>query len=706
MMEFPSLRLDSWLQGQFSPVVPMRLCRSRRPENSRSKLVVISKSVAIATAAALFMVLGLLQTRSGAETIVNTDFAKGNFGALGWKAKGDWEIIRYPAEGARNPGPVARFAANKPDGSLATTFEEIRNPGTLTLSLDYGWGWGDASQPADGLSFMLLDANGSGYVFEIHRCKANWAVQWANVTRGSAPNDKHWAFEEIDASHASVRDGGGLAHLTITRDHDGAWSMVCKDWNKGEGATLRFSDAATTSFRQIVLLGTKNFDEQVFNKIRLSVEGREPVRTAAVSANDFLNSVGIDTTFPDRGQPLPKTVEMIKYTGFRWVRGGIEGLTEGGPTTLQTYLDLHQQTGVRFSWGLVSGGTDLTKLIETARPLAKADALLAFEGNNEPNNWGVTYQGEKGGGQAPSWRAVANLQRDLYKAVKSDPMLKAYPVWSISENGAEVDNVGLQFLTIPEGAGTLFPAGTKFADAANVHNYIYHPGSPGLADNKTWNAADPTSACRVDGLHGNYGLTWAKHFRGPSETDLLCLPRVTTETGCTIDGSVTEEIQAFNLLTMYLDQFKRGWSHTAVYLLRDRTDEGGNQSFGLYKSDYTPRKAAVYLHNLTTILADKPTSKKLGQLVYSIPEQPANVHELLLQKHDGTFELVVWGERLKGSDEVIVRLGARTPVARLYDPTTGITPIQSLRDVDSVSLKLSDHPVILEIPASAGGTSP
>ena len=77
-----------------------------------------------------------------------------------------------------------------------------------------------------------------------------------------------------------------------------------------------------------------------------------------------------------------------------------------------------------------------------------------------------------------------------------------------------MDNVGLQFLTIPPGAGTLMPAGTRYADCANVHNYIYHPGSPGLADNKTWNAADPTSACKVDGLYGNYGVTWAKHFRG------------------------------------------------------------------------------------------------------------------------------------------------------------------------------------------------
>lgn len=99
--------------------------------------------------------------------------------------------------------------------------------------------------------------------------------------------------------------------------------------------------------------------------------------------------------------------------------------------------------------------------------------------------------------------------RNLYNAVKSDPLLKKYPVWSISEGGAEADNVGLRFLAIPRGAGCLLPDGTKYADYANVHNYIYHPGSPGSQNNKTWNGADLTSLCKVDGLYGNYGVTWA-----------------------------------------------------------------------------------------------------------------------------------------------------------------------------------------------------
>ena len=94
---------------------------------------------------------------------------------------------------------------------------------------------------------------------------------------------------------------------------------------------------------------------------------------------------------------------------------------------------------------------DLARLLDGARRLAAADALVALEGPNEPNNWGITYQGQAGGRNL-SWLPVAKLQRDLYRAVKSDPVLKTYPVWSITEGGAETDDVGLQFLTIPAGA--------------------------------------------------------------------------------------------------------------------------------------------------------------------------------------------------------------------------------------------------------------
>src|SRR5262245_52604344 len=261
------------------------------------------RAASIAKIAAFYLVPVLVRTTCEAQTVINSDFSRGDFTALGWEAKGDWDVFRYPNEIANNPGPVARFPANKPNGSLTKSFGEIKNPRKLTLSLDYGWGWGDVGQAADVVSFMLLDLRGNGYHFEVHRCKATWAVQWGRVADGTPLNDKTWAPAEIDASHAAVRDGGGLSRLSITRDPDGAWTVTSKDWNKGSGATVRFVDSGTVSFSRLVLLGTRNFDEQVFNRVVLTTAGSEPTATAAVPASDFLDSIGVNTTFPDRGQP-------------------------------------------------------------------------------------------------------------------------------------------------------------------------------------------------------------------------------------------------------------------------------------------------------------------------------------------------------------------------------------------------------------------
>ena len=411
---------------------------------------------------------------------------------------------------------------------------------------------------------------------------------------------------------------------------------------------------------------------------------------------DFLDSIGVVSTFEDRGQPYDKTLAMLRYGGFRWLRGGIEGLSDTGPLTMKSFLNLHSQAGVKISWGLGSGISDVERLVATGRILAKAGALLAFEGNNEPNNWPVTYRGEKGGGRS-SWLPLAKLHADLYRAVKTDPDLSSYPVWSLSEPGAQTDNAGLQFLTIPEGADTLMRAGTRFADYANVHNYLYHPNVPDPADNKTWDAADPSSATSVDGLYGNFGRTWANRFEGYSEDALVNLPRVTTETGVAIKGKVDEALQGVNLVNLYLSQFVRGYRHTAVYILRDRTDEEGVQTYGFFAPDYTPRLGARYLHNLTTILADTDRREVLDRLDYSITPKPGTVHDLLLQHSGGTFQLVIWGELLVGSHRLTVRLDKMAKRVELYDVTTSSAPASSFEEVSSIELEVSDHPLILEI---------
>ncbi|EKF58639.1 hypothetical protein QWE_15386 [Agrobacterium albertimagni AOL15] len=416
----------------------------------------------------------------------------------------------------------------------------------------------------------------------------------------------------------------------------------------------------------------------------------------ARATSDFLDSIGVVSTFEDRGQPYEKTLAMLRYGGFRWLRGGIEGLSDSGPLRIESFLRLHEEAGVKISWGLGSGISDVERLVATGRILARAGALLAFEGNNEPNNWPVTYKGEKGGGRS-SWLPLAKLHADLYRMVKSDPELAAYPVWSLSEPGAQTDNAGLQFLTIPEEANTLMQAGTRFADYANVHNYLYHPNVPDPADNKTWDAADPSSATSVDGLYGNFGRTWANRFEGYSEEDLVDLPRVTTETGVAIKGNVDEALQGVNLVNLYLSQFVRGYRHTAVYILRDRTDEEGVQTYGFFDPQYKPRLGAHYLHNLTRILADDGRSEALERLDYTITPKFETVHDLLLQHSDGTFQLVIWGESLVGTNKLKVSLDKMAKRLDLYDATVGSTAVSTFESLTEIEIEISDHPVVLKI---------
>ena len=410
---------------------------------------------------------------------------------------------------------------------------------------------------------------------------------------------------------------------------------------------------------------------------------------AAISVGDFLDSIGVCTHIGQGIDDPVQSAAALAYAGMRNIRD------DGNPRHLEDWILVHEQAGVKvvLTW---SGPNDraIGSLIGTSKKLAAAGALLAMEGPNEANNWAVTYQGQKSQATV-TFIPVANWQKAFYEQVKGDPVLKDYPVFHASEGGgSEPDNVGLQFLTIPADANTLMPAGTKYADYANVHNYICR--RPSIIDNMAWLNADPLFHGWTDGLYAEYGRTWRKGFAGYSDAELVTLPRVTTETGWATGGDkgLTQEQQGRLYLNIYLAQFRQGYKHTFIYMLRDAG--GSDAGYGMFEADYRPKKSATYLHNLTTILSDNGVATP-GRLNYEIADQPATVHELLLQKSDGTFELVVWSEKAEGTNNVTVELGSVHPSVKVYDPTTGIAATETLTDAHSVALTLSDHPVIIEI---------
>jgi hypothetical protein len=414
--------------------------------------------------------------------------------------------------------------------------------------------------------------------------------------------------------------------------------------------------------------------------------------TTAVRAEDFLNSIGVCTHMAQGIDNPTNVANCLRYAGIRNLRD--DG--SASVATRQGWVYVHHTCGAKVCLLPING--DTAKSLSVYESLEAAGALLAAEGPNEPNNFPVTYGGATSSGT--NFLPVAWFQRDLYRAVKSDPKLAGVPVFAPSEaGGSEPNNCGLQFLTIPGGFGTLMPAGTVYGDYANTHNYVCDHLSS-VCDNNAWDAENPALNGRWDGMYVEYGHTWwSPGYNGYSVSQLQALPRVTTETGWTTQGSnsISEVQQSKLFLNLYLAAFKRGWSYTFIYMLHDDPGQG---YWGLFHTDYTAKRSAICLHNLTTILADK-TSSTPGSLNYSVPGEPATVHDLLLQKSNGSFELAVWGEQVSGSHDITVNLGASFANVNVYDPTIGTSATQALSNVDSIPLTLSDHPLIIDIPAAS-----
>lgn len=62
----------------------------------------------------------------------------------------------------------------------------------------------------------------------------------------------------------------------------------------------------------------------------------------AVPANDFIASIGVNSSINSRGEYIEKTLDCMTYLGARWIRSGY-----GGTIDDQRYL--WEKAGIRFS---------------------------------------------------------------------------------------------------------------------------------------------------------------------------------------------------------------------------------------------------------------------------------------------------------------------------------------------------------------------
>lgn len=407
-----------------------------------------------------------------------------------------------------------------------------------------------------------------------------------------------------------------------------------------------------------------------------------------LSANGFVNSIGVNTHagfgWTDYNN-LALMVDDLKYLGVTHLRDAM-----GTSPAAQPVVGGLAAAGYKFDFLVSSalpqtGATGLQNYIVSLEKFAASHpgSISAIEGLNEANHQPFSYNGSS------SLSAAAQFQSALYQAINSNATLASTPVYNLSL--AYNDPQGYSQLGNMSGS----------VDYANAHAYVSTSLTPSSSIAATLSAVATAAPGK---------------------------PIVITETGYTTQANtqylgVNETVQAKSILNTLVDAYKAGVSTTYLYEMFDRDSSAANTNpeanFGLFNSDGTPKLAATAIHNLTTILADdgKGGLQPTDPLNYTLSNMPASGNSMVLGKSNGAYELVVWAEPKLWNDAtdtelsnaaqtVTVNLGAVHHTVKVYDTLTGTTAIASYTDVSTITVPVSDHPLVIEIDAPATTPTP
>lgn len=388
--------------------------------------------------------------------------------------------------------------------------------------------------------------------------------------------------------------------------------------------------------------------------------------TQASSATSFLATVGINTSITMIGSAYQNYAQMMNALAFLDVKQVRD--TYDNPYTTAEFALMGKQLGLKFDFFIALGSASPEWQI--AQIKANPSIVASVEGYNESDRWWQTFHGATG------VAATQAVQQYIYGAVKSDAALAGVNV--------------IQATFADPSSFAQYGDMSAYADDASTHTYFGTGNNPSGSETT---------------------------FIDESQTVSPGRPTIATEAGYhTTAGSVqgvSQLVQAKYLLDLLFEQAKLGVKLTYLWELADNYADPGNTNsedhFGLFNNDWTPKLAALALHNTTEILADPGTGGVApAALDYTFDGLPSSVQTSLYQKSDGTFVLVVWNDvRLSGpsvqSDIVVapiatsLHLGQNFARIAVFDPLTGTSSVAAYSNTNAIALQVLDHPLIIEL---------
>lgn len=321
------------------------------------------------------------------------------------------------------------------------------------------------------------------------------------------------------------------------------------------------------------------------------------------SSDAFVDSVGINTHFHFMGTPYvdsyPAVRDLLFGLGVRHLRDSMA-------------LDLWQPYFDHLS-EIAAHGIHADLITQMNEPLAQitsfpSHAPNVLEAIEAPNEMDLSGDG--------NWVAdTQKYQKVLYAGVKSSAPTANLLVYGPSlcryEDYASVGNLA------------------AYADQGNMHDY-FAANNPGTAGGTPFPV-------------GNYGSL--PFFIGSAQLVTGSKPIATTETGYEDNpvnpSVVSPAVKARYSMRTLLEQWNMHVSRTYFYELVDE----GNQSYGVISPTLAPKPVYFALQNLLQKLNDGSAPINLQALTYSMTADPI-VHHTLLQKHDGSYRLMLWVETL------------------------------------------------------------
>ncbi len=403
--------------------------------------------------------------------------------------------------------------------------------------------------------------------------------------------------------------------------------------------------------------------------------------TQAREADSVVESIGVNTHLGYNDTPYNNFAmvrQRLQELGIRYIRDGIT------LNRSDVYAKLRTLAGDGIKLNVIAGdplqrwnyGTVDQQLDMIQKELSSS--VVSIEGPNE-----YDLQGD------PNWAPVLRAYtQKLWEGVKARPKLTGLPVLGpsivIRENMAKVGDL------------------TPWTDYGNTHTYL----SGDIPERDSiWNG-ELAAAAKNSGAE----------------------PVQTTETGYHngVKGTeghqpCSEKATGVYMPRLFLENFRRGIARSFSYEFMDQRNDSSKTdieaAFGLLRNDFSKKPAAVATERLIGLLADKGSKFSPASLDYSVSGAPSTAQQLLLQKRDGSFYLVMWNRVSVWNTSnridvdpadvaVTVRLNQPVASAEVYEPNVSAGPVATSANPSSLKLSLSERVMVVKLTPGAAEPAP